>query len=239
MGINIEELDYQQTPIGELILRRRRFPILGDTDVFEVILNDEFLMSSLFTAGEIALADIGLAAVGGEDLDIIVGGLGLGYTAAAALANPRVRSMTVVDALPEVIDWHRRGLLPVGQQVAGDPRCTLHLGSFFALARDAFKQLSPNIGNRRYHAVLLDIDHSPSHVLYPENRIFYTAAGLSRLRESLHEGGVFALWSDDPPEEEFALILSDIFTATTAHFIRFNNPLTGIEASNTIYLANR
>jgi len=239
MSINIEELDYQQTPTGELILRRRRFPILGELDVFEVILNDEFLMSSLFTAGEIALADIGLEAVAGEELDIIVGGLGLGYTAAVALADPRVRSMTVIDALPEVIGWHRRGLLPVSKQVADDPRCTLHLGSFFELARDTFKQLSPNIDNHRYHAVLLDIDHSPSHVLHPENQMFYTVAGLSRVRESLHEGGVFALWSNDLPEEEFSVILSEVFSATAAHVVRFDNPLTGIEGSNTIYVASK
>ena len=61
MSVNIEELDYQLTSLGELILRRRRFPILGESDVFEVILNDEFLMSSLFTTGEIALAELGLA----------------------------------------------------------------------------------------------------------------------------------------------------------------------------------
>ena len=87
MSVNIEELDYQLTSIGELILRRRRFPILGESDVFEVILNDEFLMSSLFTTGEIALAELGLAYCKTDKIDVIVGGLGLGYTAAAALAT--------------------------------------------------------------------------------------------------------------------------------------------------------
>ena len=78
MSINFEELDYQKTAIGELILRRRRFPILGDEDIYEVILNDEFLMSSLFTAGEIALSDLALACTDGHSLDILVGGLDLG-----------------------------------------------------------------------------------------------------------------------------------------------------------------
>lgn len=80
MSVNFEELDYRPTPIGPLILRRRRELKLG-VDVFEIKLGDEFLMSSLFTESEIALARLGLAARSGERLDVVVGGLGLGYTA--------------------------------------------------------------------------------------------------------------------------------------------------------------
>ena len=237
MSVNIEELDYQQTSIGELILRRRRFPILGELDVFEVILNDEFLMSSLFTAGEIALAELGLAYCKADKLDIIVGGLGLGYTAAAALEDSRVRSMTVVEALPTVISWHQRGLLPVSEKVTGDPRSTYQADNFFTLAGNKFAELDRTNVNGRYHAILLDIDHSPDDVLQPENRAFYTAEGLTRLRECLHESGVFALWSNDKPEESFASLLSEIFPTTTAHVVSVDNPLTGKEGSNTIYLA--
>lgn len=237
MSVNIEELDYQQTSIGELILRRRRFPILGESDVFEVILNDEFLMSSLFTAGEIALAELGLAYCDADELDIIVGGLGLGYTAAAALEDRRVRSMTVVEALPTVISWHERGLLPVSEKVTSDLRSNYHADSFFSLARDKFAELEQTDINQRYHAILLDIDHSPDDVLQPENRAFYTADGLTRLRECLHESGVFALWSNDKPEESFASLLSEIFATTTAHVVSVDNPLTGKKGSNTIYLA--
>jgi spermidine synthase len=239
MGINLEELDYQQTPIGELILRRRRFPILGDTDVFEVILNDEFLMSSLFTAGEIALADLGLQHIAAAELDIVVGGLGLGYTADAALTDPRVRSMTVIEALPAVIAWHRSGLLPLGKRLAEDPRCTLLEGSFFELAGDDLSKLDCVQGDRRFHAVLLDIDHSPQDVLHAGNRTFYSVAGLSRLRACLHEAGVFALWSNDPPNEEFMSVLAEVFTTCSAHVIPVDNPLTGTESSNTIYHAQR
>jgi len=237
MSINFEELDYEQTPIGELILRRRRFPVLPELDVFEVILNDEFLMSSLFTAGEIALAELGLAYCDADKLDIIVGGLGLGYTAAAALEDSRVESMTIVEALPSVISWHQRYLLPASKSLTDDSRCTYHADNFFALAGNKFAELSPADPDRRYHAILLDIDHSPREVLHPENLTFYTAEGLTRLRECLHESGVFALWSNDLPEESFASLLSEIFPTTTAHVIGVDNPLTGIEGSNTIYLA--
>lgn len=88
IGARFEELDWHETPMGELTLRRRLEPTLG-VDVFEVKLGEEFLMSSLFTVAEVALADLGLAAVSGDNLRVVVGGLGLGYTAVAALADAR------------------------------------------------------------------------------------------------------------------------------------------------------
>jgi len=131
--LSFEELDYRQTPIGALSLRRRREPKLG-VEVFEIKLGDEFLMSSLFTASEIALAELGLAQLAGPALDVVVGGLGLGYTAQAVLEHKSVISLVVVEALEAVIDWHRRGLVPLGHQLTGDARCRLMHGDFFALA---------------------------------------------------------------------------------------------------------
>jgi hypothetical protein len=104
-----EELDYRPTPIGALSLRRRRELSLG-IDVFEIKLGDEYLMSSLFTASEIALARLGLSELAGDGFNIVVGGLGLGYTAKAVLEHPSVGSLIVVDMLQAVIDWHRTGL---------------------------------------------------------------------------------------------------------------------------------
>jgi hypothetical protein len=79
MTFDFEELDYRPTPIGALSLRRRRELKLG-VDVFEIKLGDEFLMSSLFTASEIALARLGLAELSEHGLDVVVGGLGLAAT---------------------------------------------------------------------------------------------------------------------------------------------------------------
>jgi len=66
------------------------------TSLYEVKLGDEFLMSSLFTSAEIQLARLGLAALEGTGWDIVVGGLGLGYTAVAALKDPSVKSLMVL-----------------------------------------------------------------------------------------------------------------------------------------------
>ncbi|HET6634338.1 MAG TPA: spermidine synthase, partial [Streptomyces sp.] len=171
MSARFEELDWQPTPMGEISLRRRRDPASGE-DVYEVKLGDEFLMSSLFTAGEIALAELGLAASPESELDVVVGGLGLGYTAQAALEEPRVRSLVVVDALGEVIDWHRRALVPLGGRLSSDPRCRLVHGDFFAMAGET-SGFDPGTPGRRFHAILLDVDHSPRHVLHPSHAALY------------------------------------------------------------------
>jgi spermidine synthase len=242
MSLDFEELAWRRTPIGEISLRRRMHVALG-VEVFEVKLDDDFLMSSLFTAGEIALADLGLAplhAAGTETppaLDVVVGGLGLGFTARAVLDDPAVRSLLVIEALPDIIDWHRRGLVPLGSGISGDPRCSLLNGDFFGLVNTP--SLDTRSPDKRFHAILVDIDHSPSHVLHADNAPFYTAAGLRQLATHLHPGGVFALWSNDPPEEPFNAVLAEVFAESAAHVVRFPNPLQNREATNTIYVARQ
>ena len=159
MSLYFEELDYRPTPMGALTLRRRR-SLTSGIDVYEIKLGDEFLMSSLFTSAEIELARLGLAALARTDLDVVVGGLGLGYTAQAVLELSSVRSLVVVDALAEVIEWHEQGLLPLGQQLTGDPRCRLVHGDFFAMTHSA-EGYDSRMPARRFDAVLVDIDHSP------------------------------------------------------------------------------
>lgn len=237
MTINFEELDYRQTQLGELILRRRRIPSLGDAEVFEVKLGDEFLMSSLFNTGEIALAELGLAGLDMAQLDVVVGGLGLGYTAGAALDHPTVRSVLVIEALAEVIDWHQRGLVPLGVKLTTDRRCHLINGDFFALANSQEQGFDPQTPGRRFHAILLDIDHSPRHLLHPGNSIFYEPAGLRHLTTYLYPGGVFALWSNDPPDDDFLEALDATFATSQAHIVTFHNPLQNCEAACTVYVA--
>ena len=227
MGARFEELDWQQTPMGDLTLRRRTEPTLG-VEVFEVKLGDEFLMSSLFTVAEEELATLGLAAARGTELAVLVGGLGLGYTAVAALRDARVASVTVIDALAAVIDWHERRLLPTSAELVDDPRSRLVLDDFFALMR--------RVPEVRYDAILLDVDHSPRHQLNPSHADLYEVSGLRALAAHLVPGGIFALWSDDPPDDDFMLKLAEVFGECASHVVDFANALTGGPSSNTVYV---
>ncbi|TMQ96258.1 spermidine synthase [Actinomadura soli] len=236
MGPLFEELDWRPTPMGAVSLRRRRDPALG-VDVYEIKLDDDFLMSSLWTTGEVELARLGLAAAQEEALDVVVGGLGLGYTAHAALDDPRVRSLVVVETLGEVIEWHRAQLVPLGEMLTTDDRCRLEQGDFFAMASSP-AGLDPQEPAARFHAILLDIDHSPGHVLDPQHASFYRPGPLSRLAAQLHPGGVFALWSNEPPDDRFTAVLGEAFAEVTAHVVEFANPLQGGSAANTVYVAH-
>lgn len=221
--------------MGLLSLRRRR-EVSRDVDVFEVKLGDEWLMSSLFTVAEIELARLGLDAHSGARLDVVVGGLGLGCTAVAALEDDRVASLLVVDALSEVIEWHGRGLLPDSASLTTDDRTRLVHGDFFTMSagKDGYDPQSPG---RRFDAILLDVDHTPRHVLHPSHAPFYTVAGLTALHRHLQPDGVFALWSDDPPDEDFLATARSVFDAVTPHIVTFPNFFTGGESSNTVYVA--
>jgi hypothetical protein len=152
-----EELDFKETQLGDISLRRRSEPRLDGKILYEVKLNDDFLMSSLFTEAEIQLARLGLAALKDkdhkQDMDIVVGGLGLGYTAVAALEDPSVKSLRVIDVMAPVIDWHQRGLVPLGENLTSDPRCTLVHADFFAAATSSggFNQQNPTLSPFRTH----------------------------------------------------------------------------------------
>jgi len=228
MSKRLEELDWRETPIGEISLRRRLEPSLK-VDVYEVRLGDEYLMSSLFTVAEEALATLGLAAHPGDQLEVVVGGLGLAYTAGAALLDERVRSLQVVEYLEPVIDWHQRRLLPLSPPIADDPRTLFVHADFFALVAAGELPLCD--------VVLLDIDHTPTHTLHGSHAGFYSPAGLGLLADRLRPGGVFALWSDEPPEERFLAVLREVFGTTEGHLVEFANPLTGGTSSNGVYVA--
>ena len=229
--MKIQELDWADTPWGEISLRQR-WDRVTERDVYEVKLGEDFLMSSQFTTGERELSRIGLEAVGGSSLTVLVGGLGLGYTAVAALEDERVTELTVIEALESVISWHVRDLLPDTRGLAADPRVRLVRDDFFDLVRSGR-------ADRTYDAVLVDIDHAPDWLLRDDHGDLYTAAGFARVGAMLTDDGVFALWSDEPPEPEVVRRMGEAFEHAAGHVVPFPNPLTGGESTNSVYLAVR
>src|SRR5439155_2129235 len=119
----------------------------------EITLDNQFLMSSANTASERALAERALAMHAGADLAVLVGGLGLGYTAHAVLASPGVARVEVVEYLEPVIGWLRAGRLPLSAALARDSRLAVVPGDIYA-------RLAEESGDR-WDVILIDIDHSP------------------------------------------------------------------------------
>lgn len=238
MSRYFEEIDCRETDIGEVVLQRRRLKELDDADMYEVVLNGEYLMSSLFTVGEIALSEIALDLLDMEagTADVVVGGLGLGYTADAALTHSVTKSLMVVEYLQPVIDWHQNGMVPIGRAVSGHSGCTLSRGDFFGRTLNPDVGLDPSRPGMKFDAVLLDVDHSPSRHLEGFRGGFYEVEGMKKLAANIRPGGVFGLWSDDQADEEFIDIMAEAFDEVWNESVYFPNPLYGGEESNSIYI---
>jgi len=229
----IEELDFRKTPLGELVLRRRRSSSVPGEPVYEVKLDDEMLMSSAVNASERALARLAFERRSEEPSDVLIGGLGLGYTAAAVLEFACVRRLLVVELLAPVIAWHLNRLVPMAGTLLDDPRCTFVEGDFF-------EHVAPGTTTETggcYDAILLDIDHSPESWLQLQHGGFYTAAGLRGLSEHLRPGGVFGIWSASEPSQRFLNLLESVLPNPRSHEISFLNPHVGETDSNWVVVA--
>lgn len=229
----IEILDYQETPLGVLCLRRRELLSRPGTIVTEVTLDHVFLMSSYHTESERALADRALALHrGAGGLRVVVGGLGLGFTARAALADERVTEVEVVELLPEVIAWLDEEWIPESASLRDDAR--------FKVTRDDVysRLLAPPADGGRADAILIDVDHAPDEMLTAANAPFYTPQGLRRLREHLRPGGVVGIWSTYP-SDEFAALLADVFDEVTVEVVSWWNDLVDTQKEDTLFFARR
>jgi len=212
---------------------------MNDACLYEVTLNGDFLMSSIVNQSEIALADLAMEGFGSGDCSVLVGGLGLGHTASAVLAHENVKALVVAEFLPEVIRWHERGLVPLGDELVGDPRCRFVHADFFSLVDTGFKTGPGADVPSIYDAIVVDIDHSPLSLLDSGHASFYDPAGLKRLINHISPGGVFALWSADRPDDSFVVALESAFQNVRAEVIEFFNPVVDSPDTNTIYLARR
>lgn len=231
----LEILDHRETEKGVLTLQKRKDRTLNQ-DVFEIKLNDEFLMTSAFVQSEEELARHALATLDRDNLKVLIGGLGLGYTACAALENDSVGSVIVVEALAPVIEWHQGAILPLGARLFRDPRCSVVNEDFFTFIGEAHGREAVK-AEQLYDAILIDIDHSPAAVLNADHAWFYEVSGLQSINHHLVPGGVVAIWSNEPPDQEFIDRLETAVGQARAEPVTFINPYQQNEVVQTVYLA--
>jgi spermidine synthase len=228
MAPSFEILAYDDTPLGPLCLRRRELLGRPGTVVTEVTLNHEFLMSSYITDSERALARIALSLHPGRELDVLVGGLGLGYTAREALVSERVRRVEVIEFLPQVIGWLQQGLVPLAAQLNADARLLVTRG-------DVYEQLAAPVV-RTHDLILIDVDHSPDENLGSANGAFYTRAGLLLAKQHLAPEGMLAVWSY-AEHSDFVAALRSVFSEVHAEPVTVWNDLVDEEQTDWLFFA--
>ena len=175
------------------MLRRRG---TGDDAVDELIVNGTFAMDSSETTSERQLARLAydLGPVGGR---LLVGGLGLGYTASEALALS-VGQVEVVELEAGLVRWALEGLTPVLANLARDPRVHLVAGDVAEVLAEA--------GPGSFDAIALDIDNGPDFLIHRENASVYTTEFLRLAYQRLAPGGRLAIWCQGPSPELLAAL---------------------------------
>ncbi len=229
---NLKILAWEETPLGVFCLRQRR--LLSDPGrvVTDITVDHELLMTDLVTDSEEALSGGALARHPGRDLRVLVGGLGLGHTAHAVLASDRVAQLTVVEYVPQVVDWLRSGLIPLSAALLADPRLAVVQGDVYA----RLAQPPSTMHGDRWDLVLIDVDHSPDEQLSGANAPFYTDEGLTRARAHLAPGGLLGVWSH-AASSPFADALRRVFPEVTLHPVTAHDPAADETLTHWLFFA--
>lgn len=205
---------------GELRLKQRG-------SEFSIMLGSNELMNSRLSGSEEALATLSRDKIAGRPRpNMLIGGLGMGFTLRAALsALPADASVTVAELVPAVVQWARGPMSTVFQGCLDDPRVAIHQGDVGELIRQS---------RAKFDAILLDVDNGPDGLTRRSNDSLYDFAGLRSARDALRPGGVLAVWSSGP-DAGFTRRLRDCGFAVEAVNTRANGKRGG--ARHVIWLA--
>ena len=189
---------------GELVLRRRSEDNAGD--VLELRVNGVFVMDTRETSTEIELAGAALELV--EDpRDVVVAGLGLGYTLQRVLADIRVERVTVVEIEESIVGWMRDGTVPHGPGILADRR--VHV-----VNADIAMAIAEATGT--HDLLLLDVDNGPGYLVHEGNAAIYGRELLTAAQAMINPGGAVVVWSASPAPE-LQHVLEEVFGSCTEH----------------------
>lgn len=225
---SLSVLHDSDTDMGLLMLRKR-WSLALERDVFEMTMDGKLMMSSAVNISERALAERALALLPNRPLQVLVGGLGFGFTALAALADERVERLTVIERLATVVAWHQEGILPWSGDLLSDPKVKVLTDDFFAVVAAE--------SETNYDAILIDIDDSPSLLWHDSHSTFYGTSGLEALKRHLRPDGVLALWCATHPGEAFLDAAKAAFPSTELLEIEFEDPCQRRMEMNYLLLA--
>ena len=208
------------TPRGSLSLRRRG-------DVIELRVNGLFVMDTAETGSERALACLALGASPAPSR-VLIGGLGLGSTLAATLADEQVDRVTVVELEPDLVAWLRADVVPGGARLLADPRVRVVVSDV--------REVVQTSASASVDVVVLDVDNGPDHLIHADNRALYHASFVDRVADALTDNGVLAVWSMSRAvelEQTLHGVFADV--RTTSHRVR----LQGRDETYWILVASR
>jgi spermidine synthase len=189
---------------GELVLRRRVEE--HTADALELRVNGVFVMDTRETSSEIELAAAALELV--EDpRDVVVAGLGLGFTTQRVLVDRRVERVMVVELEPALVGWMRDGTIPHGPSVLADKRVHVVGADIVMAVAEA---------TSAYDLVLLDVDNGPGYLVHDTNSAIYERDFIARTQRILNPGGALVVWSANPAPE-LAALMEKVFGNCTEH----------------------
>lgn len=177
-----------ESPRGEIVLRERHDPDAGPNapTVLELRVNGVFVMDTLETSSEKGLAATALKQVEAPR-DVVVGGLGLGFTVHEVLADLRVERVVVVEIEDALVQWMRDGTVPHGPSYLADERVTVMTADIRTAMAEATAAA--------YDLVLLDVDNGPGFLVHDDNAEVYQGEFLGQTRDCLRPGGALVIWS--------------------------------------------
>jgi spermidine synthase len=188
------------TPHGEVALRRRG-------EVLELVVDGAFAMDTVDTSTELLLAEEALRRHPAP-WRVLVGGLGLGFTARSVLADDRVAHVDIVELAQPLIEWAREGVVPELAGIEG-PRCSLHVADVaevLAAGAGQTDQAGSTGPAGPWDVVVLDVDNGPGFLVHADNAGLYAVPGLAAARAALAPGGVLVVWSSHVAPELLAAL---------------------------------